>query len=390
MGILSTVYNIPEVTNQAASALVAYGFSSPVKQEYGITLTNISEKVFNLNMLSLWNFGDPFAEEIDDNSNEYRSTNLLEIVGHKYKYAGVYTVNGLLYIDKYFLQLTKKVEINNGEFPALEIQPPSGTYRTTQLVTFKSYDSAIRVYYTDDGSDPFTSPTVKLYSGPIELLADESRVVDFRYFGILSTGRITAEYTAAYNIIALSPVVTIAPSGLLYGEPIDVTLTYEQDFFRAEYSLNGGEWIEYAGSFPVSANTTVRYRTFELATGDGPYPADPGFEIKYYIFDFVLPELTITPSGGEFTNFLDITATPNKSGCTITYELSGGPTTVYTTMFDLVVAMNLDMNGEAIYTVPVHFRITDTLQRFTDYDLTYTVNILPGLGFNRIGFSLIE
>lgn len=55
------------------------------------------------------------------------------------------------------------------ETPEVTASPRGGLYRGEQLVTLTTSDPESTIFYTLDGSDPFTSPTRITYSGPISI-----------------------------------------------------------------------------------------------------------------------------------------------------------------------------------------------------------------------------
>lgn len=298
MGVLSTIYKLNEATITELSAYQNFKFFTPYKQQFGLSITDLSEKILNANTLVLWNFGDPFANEIDGNPNEVRTNSVLDIIPHQYKYAGLYTITAIIYIDNYVFHLIKTIDIPPDNYDFVMISPAPGTYNTNQLVRWFSYDPGFQVFYTDDGSDPKTSSTVKQFIEPITLLADSSYTKTINYYSVLSSGKETDTQTAVYKMRSQIASINISPSASKQATTFNASLNYDSEYYDAYYYTNTDPTpVLYTTAFNVNTDTTIHYYLTDKGQPDSTYPEEIQiYSFTPFTFDFSVKPATYSAS----------------------------------------------------------------------------------------------
>ena len=120
--------------------------------------------------------------------------------------------------------------------------PSGGTYKTAQKVTLTSDDPDNSIYYTNDTTDPRTSPTRITYTGPITI----SNTTTLRYAAITSSGNWSALYLQNYVIGSGGLAYSAWPK---YGN--DITNTGQSTHNGPQ--TNNVRWIYTAGGALNSA-----------------------------------------------------------------------------------------------------------------------------------------
>jgi len=351
MEIIKDIFNI-----QVQDALYDsnYEYSSPLKKYFSLRISDLNYS--NVNALVIWNFGD------SNNPIEYRSSCLLDVVEHEFKYAGIYQITALIYIDSYVIHATMEFEVAEGFLPVY-ISPPAGLFYTNQMITLSTYDEYSKIYYTVDGSDPFESGT--LYSSPFEITS--STLVKY---AIEKRDQSKSEvFQAQYNLETINPDLTISPNETNYAGDITVTLNFDSASMDVFYYIGTNSPTPYTESFIVTSTGIVYF--YGVSKTGVRYPT----QSKYYNIDKVLPVLSISPSAGNYFNELNITLTPNKVGCITTYSGSGGVEETYTGTIDVANYLSLNLEDSVIYNIPFYAKVTDSFGRFTEYNRNYTISV---------------
>ena len=127
-----------------------------------------------------------------------------------------------------------------------------GTYNTTQTATLTSNDPNATIYYTEDTTNPITSSTKVLYTGPINI----SNTTTLRYAALNPFGVWSPEYIVNYEIGTEGLASTSCPE---YG--INNSLTGQSSYSGSqtnvtEWKYATGSAIYYASPV-ISSNGTV-------------------------------------------------------------------------------------------------------------------------------------
>ena len=132
-----------------------------------------------------WDFGDG-------------STSTEQNPAHTYTKPGVYTVSLTATNAGGSNTETQTVTVNDVTAPMVNISQVGGVFNTTQTVTLNATDDSdnAAIYYTTDGSDPQTSSTRNVYSGPITI----DSTTTLKYTAVDPTGNWSPVYSEIYTI----------------------------------------------------------------------------------------------------------------------------------------------------------------------------------------------
>jgi hypothetical protein len=133
--------------------------------------------------------------------------------------------------------------------------PPGGSFSAPPTVTLTASFSPASIYFTGDGTDPRTSPTRVLYSGPIAMGSTGGIL---KFAAIDGGGNTSLVVTEVYAIDATAPTVTASPAGGSYALSQFVTLSASEsaDIF---YTKDGSDPITsvtkapYTVAIPITA-----------------------------------------------------------------------------------------------------------------------------------------
>ncbi|MCE7699257.1 MAG: chitobiase/beta-hexosaminidase C-terminal domain-containing protein, partial [Methanobacterium paludis] len=88
--------------------------------------------------------------------------------------------------------------------PTITATPSGGTYNTTQNVTLTATDAtSTKIYYTTDGTDPKSTTTRNVYTGPIAIHTTTS----LEFAAVDAAGNWSPIYTQNYTMVDLVPPV---------------------------------------------------------------------------------------------------------------------------------------------------------------------------------------
>jgi hypothetical protein len=196
-------------------------------------------------------------------------------------------------------------------------------------ITMHTDTPGATIYYTmQDGSlppDPTTSSTP--YTGPFTVSTNGNWYFKMRAF---KTGA-TPSGVVQSGMLSLGPpsgttnMPTVTPNGGTFTNTVQVTLSTPDQFETFYYTTDGSEpasgppspppSFQYNAPFNVSRPTTVRAQAYR------PFFSSGG--IASAEFTFVCDTPTITPSGGTFSEEVEIQMSTGTSNAKIYYTLDG-------------------------------------------------------------------
>ncbi len=235
--------------------------------------------------------------------------------------------------------------------PVTTAFPPSGTYITAINVVLTTNEPAT-IRYTLDGSEPTTSPTAVVYSGPISIAATTT----VKYFATDRADNEEVVKTRIYTIHAADLVASVQINGgAQYTKTTAVTLslsaTDATGVTKMRFSNDG---INYTADEPYATS-----KAWALTSGDGVKIVFVRFTdgagllydpvIAQITLDTLAPTTVSIPAAGNFIAPFSVTLTANEPA-TIKYTRDGSdPTT----------------SGTAVtYTGPIAIAATTTLKYF--------------------------
>jgi hypothetical protein len=222
--------------------------------------------------------------------------------------------------DKFFIQ---------GKLAGAPVSasPKGGSFSAAQTVSLATSDSAVRIYYTVDGSKPTTSSS--LYSAPITLNATTT----LKAISVNAAGVESPVMTEVYVIDALPPTITASPLGGSFGavQTLSVTLSSDKTGTKIFYTIDGkttpspsdGTGTTHAYTAPLTlaaGTTTLKYMGVD-ASGNASVVSTQ----TYVIGDATPPTVAITApaDGASVSGTLPVTvnATDNVAVVSVQYQV---------------------------------------------------------------------
>jgi hypothetical protein len=177
--------------------------------------------------------------------------------------------------------------------PEIEVYTTRNPVDSTITVHFQSSENAA-IYYTQDGTNPFTSPTARIIGNKYFLSRDKivfkraSEDLQLTFMGEDVAGNKSGLYQFDINL----PTVMASPPGGEYNAILNVALvTYNQA--TVYYTLDNSAPTEYSAIYrqpiPITKKTVVKYFAidgfgYRGRTGESRYlidlPPRPAFEIR--------------------------------------------------------------------------------------------------------------
>jgi outer membrane protein assembly factor BamB len=219
--------------------------------------------------------------------------------------------------------------------PTVSANIPSGLYNKVQAVILTTNsDIYTTTYYTTDGSDPQTSNTRQIYTGPITI----SNTIVLRFSAIDSLGSWSPEYTENLIIDMTSPTIINNLNGGTYNTNQTVTLkTADPDSIYTTYYTTDGTDPQTSGSrliyaLPISVNNsmTLRYMAVDPAGNWSP---------EYLKVYSIIPTVTSNPIGGLYKTTKTVTLGMKGNG-NIYYTLNGTTPTNMSIIYTKPITIN--------------------------------------------------
>lgn len=205
--------------------------------------------------------------------------------------------------------------------------PAAGVYAAAQVVKLTTNDtsSAVKIYYTTDGSTPTTSST--LYSTGISISVDTT----LKYFAVDVNGFSGAVTSQVYTFDSVKPVTTIDIPGGSYNSTQTVTLSSTDPTASIYYSMTGtapaiSTATKYSTPITISKTTTLMFFAVD------PAGNKESVHTESYIIDTAAPATTASLAGGTFASAQTVSLSTSDPTATIYYTLDGStPTTASAT-----------------------------------------------------------
>jgi FtsP/CotA-like multicopper oxidase with cupredoxin domain len=235
--------------------------------------------------------------------------------------------------------------------PVTTANPPTGTFVNSINVYLTSSEALSVIKYTVDGSDPTTSATAAIYTGPITINSTTS----LRYFSTDPAGNTELPNSVTYTITSsvISATLSINGGAALTNNPsVNLSLS-ATGVDRMSFSNDG---ITY-----TTQEVYAISKIWTLSSGDGVKTifvrfSDSVHNISYdpvtaqITLHTVKPVTTAVPATGTFITSVNVTLSASEPGSTIRYTVDGSDPSVSATA--------------VVYTVPVTVSATTTLRYF--------------------------
>jgi len=209
--------------------------------------------------------------------------------------------------------------------PLFSVSP--GGYSAAQSVLITSVTPNAEIHYTLTGADPLQ--TDSLVTSGVPVVIDQTATLKARAW---LTGTTASSVAAGVYTLTVS-MPTIAPSTGTFTVPQTVSISITTSGATIRYTTDGSTptatSTAYTTPFSIGTTTTVKAGGFR----DG-WTASSVRTAALTMNYGTLDPPTISPSGGNFTNSVDVTLANSISTATIRYTLNGttpnGSSPVYT------------------------------------------------------------
>ena len=188
------------------------------------------------------------------------------------QYTGVVTINGTCNVNT----ITKKTGWSNSGlvtgsyvftcYPPVVVQDPSVAMIDIGVVSITEQTSTATVKYTLDGSDPTSSGTVKVYTGPILLKHTTTLKVYATQSGY------TGSAVGTYNFTVQPPIPSFSTSSTTASSAVIVSLvTPLNPDMITRYTTDGSDptssSLIYTAPITIGTDATITARTFDSVNG---------------------------------------------------------------------------------------------------------------------------
>ncbi len=199
-------------------------------------------------------------------------------------------------------------EIFDYEAPVVNVSTKSTSFNNTIKVALNATDdtdSAPRIYYTLDGTDPSTSSSKFILKGEIEI----SKTTTLKFYAEDYYFKKSNIQTEKYTLNQLNnpPILQISPKGSTFSNSITVNLSATDDTDSAPkiyYTTNGTEPTTSSPSFVSKGSLTLsQTATLKAFAIDNTSKKSTIVSEIYQklISDTTPPVITITPVGGNYS-----------------------------------------------------------------------------------------
>lgn len=235
--------------------------------------------------------------------------------------------------------------------PVTSALPASGTFISSVNVSLTSNDPGSIIRYTIDGSDPLTSTTTAIYTGPITV----SATTTIKYYATDLAGNVETPVSTTYTITSSVIAATVVINGgdaFTNSQAVNLTIS-AANVDKMSFSNNGTTYSAleaYATSKVWSVNPgdgvkTVYVKFFNTANNIGYDPI-----IAQIALDTIAPKTTSSPAPGIFLNGVTVALSANEAGSVIKFTTDGTDPTVST--------------SAVVYTAPIALTATKTIRYF--------------------------
>jgi parallel beta-helix repeat protein len=257
---------------------------------------------------------------------------------------------------------TTSITVDN-TLPTVSVNPVGGTYNTVQKVVLTASENAT-VYYTTDGSDPLTSSTRYIYSGPINI----NSPITLKFVAVDAANNWSPVYTQIYTVDAVAPTVGFNPAGGVYNTIQNVVLT-ASEAATVYYTIDGSDPLTsstrhiYSGPINISSSTTLKFVAVDLVGN-----LSPVYTVIYTI-DTVAPTVSANPAGGTYNTEQHVNLNASENA-TVYYTTDGSNPQTSSTRH--VYSGPISISSPVI----LKFAAIDIANNWSPvYTQTYTVNV---------------
>ena len=240
------------------------------------------------------------------------------------------------------------------------ISPVGGIFNAPVTVTLESdTDGVALIMYTLDASDPATSPTQTLYSGPFELQASQDSYFIKAKAWLTGTGYSTASsatFTVVDPVLGQVATPTITPESGEYNNSISVSVQatdFSSPFnIRKLYVTRNGD-LPFADFSSTGSGASGVYN-FNLSTAESVKALaaqaawlDSDVTENIYSFKCATPEIS---EGGTFVDSTSVSIGTTTTNATIYYTLNGTEPTSSDLQYSSPITITQDQVVKAMCT----------------------------------------
>ncbi len=213
--------------------------------------------------------------------------------------------------------------------PTVSASPVGGTYDGPRTVTLTCEDAGgsgcAAIHYTLDGATPTTgSPR---YTSALSVASNTT----LKFLAVDGAGNTSSVGVQVYVIDTAAPTTLASPSGDVYAQAQQVTLTCDDaggsGCTATYYTLDGStpttSSARYTGPLALSATTTLKFFSVDAAGNR------ESVHTERYVIDLLAPSTTARPAGGAYNTRQDVTLSCNDgvgTGCAATHFTLNGST----------------------------------------------------------------
>ena len=278
--------------------------------------------------------------------------------------------------------------------PVVSASPTGGSFFNSVDVTLSAtdnFDPSPTIFYTTDGSAPTTASPV--YTAPITITSDTTLSV----IAVDSSGNVSPVITESYliTIDPTVPVVSASPTGGLFFNSVDVTLSATDDTDPSPtiyYTIDGSAPTTaspvYTAPITITSDTTLNF----MATDAAGNVSDVSTETYLVTIDVTAPTVSASPIGSTYVSSVDVTLTATDDtdpAPAIYYTTDGSTPTTSSTLYTglITITANTILNFIAADAAGIVSLVsTEEYLITTSSNATLTINSVDMTGTSFPGF----
>jgi len=261
--------------------------------------------------------------------------------------------------------------------------PVPGSYNYFSFpstITLDVSDPSFSVYYTIDGSDPYTSGIPYTLGLPISI-SPGTTIMAYSEYNSVKSGIASGTYTVSYDTV--SSVTATPDSSINLEDPINVVLSSATSSSTIYYTLDSsipdcsGSFSEYTSPINVLTDTTIKAIACRENYNDS--------SVSTFTYSFFVPldPIIFNPPAGDYSTIQNITLSNSNPGATIHYTTSGFDPTLLSPVYSSPISVSSPVTIKAMAAVGLN---TGPISQ-ADYNVTLPANIaifsLPSGTYNN-------